>query len=114
MADPTSPGARELLAALRRLTRAELDSLSTRYAELAAMFTAGGWERIAALHDVVASLREIGMSVRAIASATGQGRETIRKEIAGDHKWSPELGARNEAARADLDLRALLDREGDR
>lgn len=39
--------------------------------------------------EVVASLREIGMSVRAIASATGQGRETIRKELAGDQKWSP-------------------------
>lgn len=39
--------------------------------------------------EVVASLREIGMSVRAIAAATGQGRETIRKEIAGDQKWSP-------------------------
>lgn len=46
--------------------------------------------------EVVASLREIGMSVRAIAAATGQGRETIRKEIAGDQKWSPATQPQDE------------------
>lgn len=41
--------------------------------------------------EVVASLRESGLSVRAIASATGTNRETIRQEIAsGDKKLSPE------------------------
>lgn len=39
--------------------------------------------------EVVASLREIGMSVRAIASATGTNRETVRQEIAGGRKLSP-------------------------
>lgn len=39
--------------------------------------------------EVVASMREIGMSVRAIASATGTNRETIRQEVSGDRKLSP-------------------------
>jgi transposase-like protein len=41
--------------------------------------------------EVVASLRESGLSIRAIASATGTNRETIRQEIAsGDKKLSPD------------------------
>ena len=39
--------------------------------------------------EVVSSMREIGMSVRAIASATGTNRETIRQEVSGDRKLSP-------------------------
>lgn len=40
--------------------------------------------------EVVASLRDSGLSVRAIASATGINRETIRQEVAaGDKKLSP-------------------------
>lgn len=52
--------------------------------------------------EVVASLREIGMSQRAIASATGDSPRTVRralsggaiappdrKETVGDQKWSP-------------------------
>lgn len=40
--------------------------------------------------EVVASLRESGLSVRAIAAATGTNRETIRQElVAGDKKLSP-------------------------
>lgn len=39
--------------------------------------------------EVVASLREIGMSVRAIASATGQGYGTVRRELAGEPNGSP-------------------------
>lgn len=40
--------------------------------------------------EVVASLRESGLSTRAIAAATGINRETIRQEIAsGDKKLSP-------------------------
>ena len=39
--------------------------------------------------EVVASMREIGMSTRAIASATGTNRETIRQEVSGDRKLSP-------------------------
>lgn len=42
--------------------------------------------------EVVASLRESGLSVRAIASATGINRETIRQEVAaGDKKLSPQI-----------------------
>lgn len=52
--------------------------------------------------EVVASLREIGMSVRAIATATGTNRETIRQEIAGDKKLSPAPAFRP-PARHDLD-----------
>ncbi len=33
-------------------------------------------------NEVVASMREIGMSTRAIAAATGEARETVRREIA--------------------------------
>lgn len=43
--------------------------------------------------EVVASLRESGLSVRAIAAATGVNRETVRQEVAalpGDNKLSPE------------------------
>lgn len=41
--------------------------------------------------EVVASLRESGLSVRAIAAATGDSRETIRRELlAGDTNVSPE------------------------
>lgn len=42
--------------------------------------------------EVVASLRESGLSVRAIAAATGVNRETIRQEVAaaGDKKLSPQ------------------------
>lgn len=41
--------------------------------------------------EVVASLRDSGLSVRAIAAATGVNRETIRQEVAaaGDKKLSP-------------------------
>lgn len=39
--------------------------------------------------EVVASLRDSGLSIRAIASATGVNRETVRQEIAGDKKLSP-------------------------
>lgn len=39
--------------------------------------------------EVVASLREIGMSTRAIAAATGTNRETIRQEIAAGGKKLP-------------------------
>lgn len=40
--------------------------------------------------EVVSSMREIGMPIRAIASATGTNRETVRQEVAGDKKLSPE------------------------
>lgn len=42
--------------------------------------------------EVVASLRDSGLSVRAIAAATGVNRETIRQEVAatGDKKLSPD------------------------
>lgn len=40
--------------------------------------------------EVVSSMREIGMSTRAIASATGTNRETIRQELTRDKKLSPE------------------------
>ncbi|MGB3302652.1 MAG: helix-turn-helix domain-containing protein [Gordonia sp. (in: high G+C Gram-positive bacteria)] len=40
--------------------------------------------------EVVASLRESGLSVRAIAAATGDSRETIRRELGGDTNVSPE------------------------
>ena len=41
--------------------------------------------------QMVASLRQSGLSIRAIASATGVNRETIRQEIAsGDKKLSPD------------------------
>lgn len=39
--------------------------------------------------EVVASMRESGMSVRAIASATGDPRETVRRDLAGDPNGSP-------------------------
>jgi hypothetical protein len=40
--------------------------------------------------EVVASLRESGLSVRAIAAATGDNRETVRQLVAaGDKKLSP-------------------------
>lgn len=41
--------------------------------------------------EVVASLRESGLSVRAIAAATGDSRETIRRELAGDTNVSPQI-----------------------
>lgn len=40
--------------------------------------------------EVVASMREIGMSTRAIASATGTGYGTVARELAGDPNGSPE------------------------
>jgi len=41
--------------------------------------------------EIVQSLREIGMSVRAIAAATGQGYGTVRRELAGEPNGSPAL-----------------------
>lgn len=40
--------------------------------------------------EVVSSMREIGMSTRAIAAATGAGYGTIQRELAGDPNGSPE------------------------
>ena len=40
--------------------------------------------------EVVASMREIGMSTRAIASATGNSDRTIRRELAGAANAAPE------------------------
>lgn len=42
--------------------------------------------------EVVASMREAGMSTRAIASATGTNRETIRQTVSGDNFLSPGDG----------------------
>ena len=39
--------------------------------------------------EVVSSLREIGMSVRAISAATGQGYGTVRRELSGEPNGSP-------------------------
>lgn len=39
--------------------------------------------------EVVSSMREIGMSTRAIASATGAGYGTIARELSGDPNGSP-------------------------
>lgn len=41
--------------------------------------------------EVVASLRDSGLSVRAIAAATGTNRETIRQVVSGDKKLPPDL-----------------------
>jgi transposase-like protein len=43
--------------------------------------------------EIVSSLRESGLSVRAIAAATGINRETVRQELAGDNKLSPDEDA---------------------
>lgn len=40
--------------------------------------------------EVVASLRESGLSLRAIAAATGVNRETVRQELAGGNLLPPE------------------------
>lgn len=44
--------------------------------------------------EVVASLRESGLSIRAIAAATGDSRETIRRELPTDTNVSvdPVIG----------------------
>lgn len=42
--------------------------------------------------EVVASMREIGMSVRAIASATGSSYGSVQAVTAGDQKRSPDAG----------------------
>lgn len=62
--------------------------------------------------EVVASLREIGMSVRAIASATGQGYGTVRRELSGEPFGSPDdreiAGVPNRTPdEADEDVRLL-------
>src|SRR3954453_23391312 len=41
--------------------------------------------------EVVASLREIGMSVRAIAAATGEPRSTVSDVVSGVRSRTPEL-----------------------
>lgn len=43
--------------------------------------------------EVVSSLRDAGLSIRAIAAATGDSRETIRRELSGDTFVSPDDGA---------------------
>jgi len=40
--------------------------------------------------EVVSSMREIGMSTRAIASATGQSQRTVVKALSGESKNSPD------------------------
>lgn len=42
--------------------------------------------------EVVASLRESGLSTRAIASATGLNQSTISRDLSGDAKASPDPG----------------------
>jgi hypothetical protein len=45
--------------------------------------------------EIVASMRSVGMSTRAIASGLGVSRETVREDaVAGDKKLSPEQGHR--------------------
>ncbi len=55
--------------------------------------------------EVVLSLRECGLSLRAIASATGESKDTIRRSLSGVANETPEL----ESAAAEPDADALAE-----
>lgn len=62
--------------------------------------------------EVVGSLREAGLSIRAIASATGVNRETVRQEVAaGDKKLPPAPEHRVDPADYSMDEGSIAARQ---